>query len=437
MELLNIGVGGFRNLAYTTIDLGGITALVSPNNYGKSNFLNAIRFAFEFIESGSKRRSALMKSLNCIPLSPALANDDFRFNVELDDPSLGEYRFVRYGFSFSWLRDDGSGCKITDETIEIKSKPSGSWTNYLKRAKGKYKKSHDTRSFRSIGLDDTQLAIDVLTAIEDIDINPAIRSILKITYDICDSLDTESRFRSIPLEFGEAADETTIVFNDDDLPRSLYRLKQNKPKRYDDFQAAIYTLFPEFESISVSSYELRPEEHEELSRALEKDDEAGNDVPFRIRDDLYRFMVKSSKLNQPVDISYMSMGTKRIIWLVANAIIAGAGKADCIGIEEIETSIHPRMAQELLEVLNENIGSTSLLLTSHSPFLIQYLKPEKIYLGVPREDGVATFKRVKKSKVKEAISAAYKRGLGFGEYLFELMSSDEDGLRALRALLED
>ena len=33
MELLSVSVGGFRNLAYTTIELGGITALVSPNNY--------------------------------------------------------------------------------------------------------------------------------------------------------------------------------------------------------------------------------------------------------------------------------------------------------------------------------------------------------------------------------------------------------------------
>jgi len=72
--------------------------------------------------------------------------------------------------------------------LEINSKRTGAWTNYLKRAEGKYKKSHDTRSFRSIGLDDIQLAIDVLTAIESIDINPAIRSIRNIAYAICTSL---------------------------------------------------------------------------------------------------------------------------------------------------------------------------------------------------------------------------------------------------------
>lgn len=437
MKLLSIGAGGFRNLAFTKLELGGIAALVSPNNYGKSNLLDAIKFALEFIDAGAKQRGSMMKAKRCIPLTPALDTEEFRFVVEFDDPSLGEYRFVRYGFSFAWFRDDGTGCKITNETIEINSKRTGAWTNYLKRAEGKYKKSHDTRSFRSIGLDDTQLAIDVLTSIEDIDINPAIRSIRTIAYAICTSLDTENRFRSMPFEFGEVADETTVMFDDADLPRALFRLKQTDPEKFDDFLAAVHTLFPEFESISVNSYELKPEEHERLSKVLSKDRESEDEIPFRIRDDLYRLTVKSKTMNQPVDISYMSTGTKRIIWLIANVIIAGMGGASCIGIEEIETSIHPKMMRGLLETLNNNLGSTSLLLTSHSPFLIQYLKPEKIYLGVPNEDGVATFKRVKGSKVKSALDTAYNRGLGFGEYLFELMSSEEDGLRVLGMILED
>lgn len=45
MEVKNITIGGFKNLAKTKIELNKITALVSPNNYGKSNFLLAINFA--------------------------------------------------------------------------------------------------------------------------------------------------------------------------------------------------------------------------------------------------------------------------------------------------------------------------------------------------------------------------------------------------------
>lgn len=80
---------------------------------------------------------------------------------------------------------------------------------------------------------------------------------------------------------------------------------------------------------------------------------------------------------------------------------------------------------------------TSLLLTSHSPYLTQYLKPEKVYVGVPNEDGVAYFRKMRPSKVKGAVAAAYNHGFGLGEYLFSLMSDDGDGARVLRGLLED
>ena len=436
MRLLSLTVGGFRNVAETTIELGGITAFVSPNNYGKSNLLDAIDFAIDFINQSPKARSAMMGYVGGIPLVPELAKEDFRFRVEFEDPELGEYRFVRYGFSFSWRRDDGTGQAITDETIEINPQRGGRWTNYLRRDKGKYKKSHDTRSFRTIQLDGNQLAIDVLTAIEDIDINPAIKKIKDIGFMLCATLDASQRFRPTPLEMkSDAEGEKMVAFDDDDLPRAMYRLKTAHKKRYDDLLSALFTLFPEFEEISVNPYELKKEEHDELQKALQAPD-GDDDVPFRIRDELYRMTVRSSNLNQPVNVSMMSTGTKRVVWLLTNVIIAEAYDAQCIGIEEVETSIHPKMLGELLELLDENIGGTSLLITSHSPFLIQYLKPRQIYVGEPNDNGVARFKRIREDEVEKVNAYAYDRGLGFGEYLFELMSSGSDGSETLASVLE-
>lgn len=439
MRLLSLTVGGFRNVAETTIELGGITTFVSSNNYGKSNLLDAVEFATEFINESPKARSVMMGYIGGIPLVPELANEDFRFQVEFENPDLGEYRFVRYGFSFSWRRDDGTGQVITNETIEINPQRGGRWTNYLRRDKGKYKKSHDTRSFRTIQLDGNQLAIDVLTAIEDIDINPAIKMIKEIGFSLCASLDASGRFRPTPLEMktGSKSDKM-VAFDDEDLPRAMYRLKVNHRERYDDLLAALFTLFPEFEDITVNPYELRKEEHEALEKQLHgpegADDEA--DIPFRIRDELYRMTVRSSFLNQPVNMDMMSTGTKRIVWLLTNVIIAEAYDAQCIGIEEVETSIHPKMLGELLELLDENIGETSLLITSHSPFLIQYLKPQQIYIGAPNDNGIASFKRIREDEIEKINSYAHDRGLGFGEYLFELMSSDNDGSAMLASVLK-
>ena len=437
MKLLSLTVGGFKNLSQTTIELGGITAFVSPNNYGKSNLLDAIDFGIDFINESPKDRNSMMGYVPAIPLVPELSNEHYHFEVEFEDEELGEYRFVKYGFSFAWIRDDGTGQTITDETLQISSQNNGRWTNYLKRKEGKYRKGHDTRSFRSISLDGNQLAIDVLTAIEDIEINPAIKKIKKLGFSLCTSLDASLRFRSTPIEaISDGSMNNLADFDDSDIPRAMYRLKANHKDRYDELLSALFTLFPEFQEISVNPYELKKEEHDALEKSLH-DAEGDDKIPFRIRDELYRITIRSPNLNQPVNVNMMSTGTKRIIWLLTNVVMASVHNAPCLGVEEIETSIHPKMLQQLLEILDENIDKTALLVTSHSPFLIQYLQPSQIYLGVPNDNGVAKFKRIRKDALDEIESLAYDRGLGFGTYLFELMSSDGEDAEILANALEE
>ena len=61
MRLKSISVGGFKNLNYTTIRFNSNTiAVISPNNYGKSNLLEAIGFANDFIVAGPKMRLNMM-----------------------------------------------------------------------------------------------------------------------------------------------------------------------------------------------------------------------------------------------------------------------------------------------------------------------------------------------------------------------------------------
>ena len=38
MKLLSVSVSGFKNVSKTTIELGGITVLASPNNYGSPTY---------------------------------------------------------------------------------------------------------------------------------------------------------------------------------------------------------------------------------------------------------------------------------------------------------------------------------------------------------------------------------------------------------------
>ena len=144
MKINSITVGGFKNLNTTKLELDNICAIISPNNYGKSNLLEAIDFGFDFIHESRKGRKSMMGWVRGIPLCLALENSEYRFEIEFEDEELGEYKYVRYGFSFKWHRDDEKGDCITDEWIETRENTSVRYTSYLKRKEGKYRKSKST-----------------------------------------------------------------------------------------------------------------------------------------------------------------------------------------------------------------------------------------------------------------------------------------------------
>ena len=167
------------------------------------------------------------------------------------------------------------------------------------------------------------------------------------------------------------------------------------------------------------------------------DSKKGNTVlPFRLQDEIYKVMVDSKTLNQPLSVSYMSMGTKRIFWLVANAIFAGIKEANLVEVDEIETSIHPKMIKKLLEALSELLEDASMIVTSHSPYLIQYLKQNSIYIGLPNEEGLAVFRRIHRSKTKALWKTARLLGMSEGEYIFDLISGNSDSAEILSAYME-
>jgi len=436
MKINNITIGGFKNLCLTKLELEKICAIISPNNYGKSNLLEAIDFGLDFIHESRKGRKNMMGWIKGIPLCLALENSEYKFEMEFEDESLGEYRYVKYGYSFKWYRDDETGARITDEWIETRENKSVRYTSYLKRAEGKYRKGKTTAAYRKIELDGLQLALDVLGLIEDIELEEVVKAIQNIDYRVCSSLDSRDRYQPAPVEYIEDKNDS-IKFDDVDVPKALSRLKNKAPDRYKLFEDAVLTLFPEFTAIRLNEYTLTDQSIEHMKVTVSGKLLKQNEIPFRLRESVYRLFVNSIYLNQPISMANMSTGTKRVIWLLANAFIANYAESGLIGIEEIETSIHPGLIRQLLEILVEAAGNASLIISSHSPYLVQYLKPEIIYIGVPSNKGVAEFRKIQKSKLKILISNARDMDLSVGEYLFELLSGDSDSFEILNCFLEE
>ncbi len=437
MKIKSITVGGFKNLKKTRVSLDGITAIISINNYGKSNLLEAIDFGCDFIFQNPRERKTMMRWSRAIPINKKLADNQFFFEIEFENEEDLEYRFVRYGYSFEWFRDDRTGQRITDEWIDARPNESVRYTSFLKRDKGQYRRGKDTQAFRKINLTTEQLSIDVLSALEDIEISSVISSIKSFDYHICSSLDLRDRFTSVPIEYVGQSEDDGISFDDKDVPRALYQLMQSFPEKYNLFLEAVYSLFPEFTDVKVLPYEVRNEIKELTLFTDENSPDKPDNIPFRIRDELYKVIITHRYLNQPIDMAMMSTGTKRVFWLLANVFIASSKNISLIGIEELETSIHPRLLKKLLEILDEAIENTTILISSHSPYLVQYFKPNKIYVGIPSNDGTALFKKVDFKRAKALLLSARDMEMTVGEYLFELLSGDQDSAETLSFYLED
>ncbi len=439
MRIIGITVAGFKNIKKTKLELDSLCAVISPNNYGKSNLIEAIGFGFDFIHESRKGRKAMMSWIKGVPLCSVMENDEYLFEILFEDGSLGEYKYVKYGYSFKWHRDDDSGDIITNEWIEARENTSVRYTSFLKRDESKYRRGKSTSAYRKIEIDGLQLAIDVLGLVEDIEIIDVIKSIQSISFRICSSLDLRDRYQPSPLEYIED-EEDAIRFDDADVPKALCVLQKKDPELYSVFEDAVYTLFPEFTSINLNEYTLTDQQSNVKTITVKVDNKEissdGEDIPFKLREHIYRLFVKSEYLNQPVSMANMSTGTKRVIWLLANAFISNYVNTGIVGVEEIETSIHPKMMRQLLEVLDEALGDAPLIVSSHSPYLVQYLKPEKIYIGIPNNDGVAEFRRIQKNKVKLLLNNARDLGLSVGEYIFELLSGDSDAYEILESYLE-
>ncbi|MDR2570870.1 MAG: AAA family ATPase [Oscillospiraceae bacterium] len=444
MTIKSITISGFKNLSKTKIDIDKIAVLVSPNNYGKSNLIEAINFGVDFITASKKLRTSMMNWVKGIPLTPELVSEEFLFEIEFDDPALEQYRYVKYGFTFSWFIDDGTGQRITNEWLETRRNESVRYSSFIKRDEEKYRKAYSTNAFRNVLLDSSQLAIDIISSIEDIEISNVIKSIQNLKYLVCSSLDLQDRFAPPPFEFVSDKDDPHVSFDDEDIPKALFHLRKNYPEKFNLFKDAIIALFPEFTDVSLQAFELKHDSSEEVSYIVTTAELDGqgmmkNDkktVPFKVKEEIYRLVITSIYLNQPINASLMSTGTKRIIWLLANVFISSCSGVAILGVEELETSIHPKQLKKLLETLIDSQESTGIIASSHSPFLIQYLKPSQIYFSVPNM-GTAEFRKIADGKSKALRMAARNIGVSIGEYLFELMSGDSDSTRVLSQYLED
>ena len=84
-------------------------------------------------------------------------------------------------------------------------------------------------------------------------------------------------------------------------------------------------------------------------------------------------------------------------------------------IEEPENCLHPAALEKLLRFLQDNAHRWPVLLTTHSPYLVNGVKPEDLIVSSIDETGAARFRR---GFDRKAVSRLLKSGyMSFGDLL--------------------
>lgn len=113
--------------------------------------------------------------------------------------------------------------------------------------------------------------------------------------------------------------------------------------------------------------------------------------------------VKDAPFEKPVMAKFASDGTLKMLAYLT--LLHDPEPPRLIGIEEPENQLHPRLLPELAEECRTASGAAQLMVTTHSPFFVNSLKPEETWILYRTEDGYTNVLRASEMRgIKEFMS---------------------------------
>lgn len=415
MQINRIKICGFRNISEIDLAFDRITALVGLNGYGKSNVMDAIDFGFDYLHMPNQAKLSLMSSKQCVPLLKVNAGRDFAFEIEVKLTSNDQDYYVQYGYAFAWGTDQAPA-KVTNEFLKIKKDAKNQkYNSYIMRKEqdALYKSSETGRCDKKIKIENNGLVINKLSALDELFYLDIVNQINSLQFYIERHLDASPSF--IPAPFIIKGFQELELQGISSIPRAIYFLKRDYPDKFELLINAFKQLFPEISELNVEEIKLNQDTKIKFSE----------DSPIIVSDCIYSMSITDEKLIQPVGFEHLSDGTKRVFLMLTFAVIADIKNLSMIAIEEPENSIHPSLFQNYLDVLAQLVNDCKIVISSHSPYVVQYLNPADIYIGMSSNNGEVNFRRIAPSKVNSLYRDAAEYDRSVGDYIFNLISSSD------------
>ena len=418
MKIQAVVIDGFKNLSNVKIRFDNITALVALNNFGKSNVLSAIDFGIAFIKAGLEEKQSMMANSNLIPLNKLMLGRNYKYEMEVSTEIQSQEFIVKYGFEFNWRDSAQKEPQIVAEYLKVKENDNGKkFTQLINRlgSRAFYKSSETGRCSSRINVEPAELVVNKLRAFDGIYYYEIIKKLNNMKIYMEDNLDPRSFYLPDPIIRKGLESE---MINADNLPRIIFFLKTQYSSKFELLKEVFLQLFPYIEDVIVEQFSLNGTVGDQIP----------DDAPFAFSKYIYVLLVKDCNLSNTINFEYMSDGAKRVFMILTKIIVSGISNVSLIAIEEPENSVHPGLFQAYIRIINQLLDDCKVIITSHSPYIVSYLDPAWIHVGLQKNPGVAEFYSFKKSGQKQLQSDAAQFNMGMGDYLFSLLSDSYDSL---------
>jgi predicted ATPase len=362
--LRRVSVRNYKSLGKADVLLGFLTILVGRNGSGKSNFLDALRFVADGLQTSLDHAIKSRGGIDAVRRRSTGHPRNFAIQLEI---LLSEWQVGTYGFEVA-ARERG-GFVIRQEQLSVQSgagHPIGSYIVKNGAVESSVENMPPAFSDR----------LYLVTA--------AGFSVFRPVYDALVSMGFYNLNPDSVKEL-QSPDAGELLHRDGgNIASVVGRLGTDQPQIMERIQDYLATIVPGI--TGVERVQLGPRETLQFKQKV-----VGAAHPWKFF------------------ASNMSDGTLRALGTLVAVTQLAERKVPVtlVGIEEPETALHPAAAGALMDALREAASHTQILVTSHSPDLLDQVDLEsETLLAVVSQEG-----KTRIAPVDEASSAAIKEHL--------------------------
>jgi predicted ATPase len=184
----------------------------------------------------------------------------------------------------------------------------------------------------------------------------------------------------------EAGPQERLSMSGDNLPNVVQYLKEGHEQRLDLILKKLARRVPRLEKVDAS---VMPD-----GRLL--------------------LQVKDAPFDRPVMAKFASDGTLKMLAYLT--LLHDPEPPQLVGIEEPENQLHPRLLGELAEECRAATFASQLMVTTHSPFFVNALRPEEVWVLYRTEDG---YTQARRTSEMQGIREFIENGAQLGQLWME------------------